>query len=114
MPLNALEPLRNDAIAPDLYAQPNNMYLLKLKEIVLDTPEGHWLIIMGYHIHKAFWGTLFSSLGAALIIITGAWLYIIACIFGALLIVSDVVGHIYTNHRPYFVLVEKYNKKSKT
>ena len=89
------------------------MNIAKLKELILDTPEDHWLIIFGYHIHKAFWGIIFAIVGAVLIVITGLWLYAFIFIFGVLLIVSDVTGHIYTNHKPYFVLAEKYNKNKR-
>jgi len=59
-----------------------------VKVFFLDVPEKYWTVIFGYHVHKAFWGLLLILIGLGLVVL-------------------DIKGHIFTNHRPYFVLVEK-------
>lgn len=76
---------------------------------MLDTPEGHWLVIKGYHIHKAFWGSLLTVAGLLLAIFFSGR-YFLVLIIGAIVVFIDIAGHIYTNRRPYFVLIEKYKK----
>lgn len=83
--------------------------LRRMKELLLNTPQGYWLIIRGYHIHKSFWGLLVFLLG--LIILFFSKIFGIMCmIIGGTIVILSVCGHIHTNNKPYFKLWDKHGK----
>jgi len=82
----------------------------KIKEFLLNTPEHHWVIIRGCHFHKSFWGTLLIAIGIIILIFYSQTLAIILFVLGIILIMLSILGHRYTNNRPYFKLWEKHKK----
>jgi len=79
---------------------------------LLDTPEGHWLVVFSYHVHKSFWGVILLVVGIVLSAVFSAW-YLLLFVPGIILITVDIAGHIYTNHKPLFVMLEKHSKSDR-
>lgn len=82
----------------------------RMKEFLLNTPEKYWLVLFGYHIHKSFWGVVFTLIGITLLVTRSLILGTVSFIVGIILLVLSIYGHIYTNNRPYFKLWDKYEK----
>ena len=73
----------------------------RVMQYLLNTPEKYWFVMFGYHFHKSFLGTLLLIIG----FITN---FVPFIIFGTILIILSVSGHIYTQNKPYFKLWDKY------
>jgi len=79
--------------------------LKSIKEYLLNTPEKYWVVIIGYHLHKSFFGMLLIIIGLLL-------KFMPAIVIGLILILLSISGHIYTKNKPYFKLWDKYHKRS--
>jgi hypothetical protein len=67
------------------------------------------LLPVDNHLHKAFWSVILLIF-SLLIYIFGREIFVAFALAGIILILISVIGHIYTNNRPYFKLWDKYKK----
>ncbi|MBW2991418.1 hypothetical protein KY348_06995 [Candidatus Woesearchaeota archaeon] len=82
----------------------------KVKEALLNTPESWWIIIRGYHLHKSFWGVILLILGLITWKYYSSAIGLLFLVVGIILIILSILGHIYTQNKPYFKLWEKHKK----
>lgn len=73
----------------------------------LNVPEKHWLVVRGYHIHKAFWG-VFLAVAGIIVCLHSIIFGLIASVLGVGLAILDVRGHMTTDNKPYFQLWNKH------
>lgn len=83
---------------------------MNIFKFLWNTPEPYWLILFGYHIHKAFWGVLLIIAGIIFLIKNYQRIGIILAIIGILLVLLDIRAHIEIGLKPYFMLWNKHQK----
>lgn len=79
----------------------------RIKKYLLDTPEKHWLIVRGYHIHKSFWG-VFLAVTGIVVCLYSMMFGLIASALGLSLAILDIKGHMATDNKPFFQLWNKH------
>ncbi len=88
-----------------------------IKEAFLNTPKKYWFVVFGYHLHKSFFGVVLLIISITLLLFNFLkyrnkklllYLGLISWIIGTILIVLSILGNVYTNHLPYFNLLEPY------
>ena len=84
---------------------------MNIFKFLWNTPERYWLIVFGYHIHKAFWGVLLIVLGLTVVILNYLYFGISLVLIGLLLVLLDIRAHVEIGLKPYFILWNKHPKK---
>ena len=85
-----------------------------VKEFILNTPEKHWIVVYGYHLHKSFFGIIFVLVSIILFLLYRKkysskrlifYLSLASLFVGLILLFLSITGNIYTGNFPYFKLI---------